>query len=122
MKFSEMTYSRPDIEAVKLAFENLVKRLEAAESYEVAKAVFMEKEEQEKHIQTQETLAHLRHTIDTRDKFYDDEMNFWNSAMPELQEYAQKWTMAMLNSPFRAEFEKEFALKIDKIKYSINLM
>ena len=49
-------------------------------------------------------------------------MNFWNSAMPELQEYAQKWTMAMLNSPFRAEFEKEFALKIDKIKYSINLV
>ena len=65
-------------------------------------------EEQEKHIHTQETLAHLRHTIDTRDKFYDDEMNFWNSAMPELQEYAQKWTMTMLNSPFRADFEKEF--------------
>lgn len=108
MKFSEMTYSRPDIQAVKLAFENLVERLVAAESYEQARDVFMEKEEQEKHIQTQETLAHLRHTIDTRDKFYDDEMNFWNSAMPELQEYAQKWTMAMLNSPFRADFEKEF--------------
>lgn len=59
MKFSEMTYSRPDIEVVKLAFEKLVERLAAAESYEQARAVFMEKEEQEKHIQTQETLAHL---------------------------------------------------------------
>ena len=53
MKFSEMIYSRPDIEAVKLAFEKLVERLAATESYEQARAVFMEKEEQEKHIQTQ---------------------------------------------------------------------
>ena len=108
MKFSQMPYSRPDIEAVKKDMQELVQRLTNAESYAEAKAVFLEKEEQEKHLDTLATLAHLRHTIDTRDEFYDQEINFWNSAAPELEEYSQSWTMAMLNSPFRADFAAEY--------------
>ena len=108
MKFSEMSYSRPDLDAVKEQMKDLVARLTAAQDYAQAKAVFLEKEEAEGHIMTLSTLAHVRHTIDTRDKFYDDEMNFWNSAMPELQQYTQEWKMALLKSPFRAEFEAEY--------------
>ena len=35
-------------------------------------------------------------------------MKFWNAALPELQEYQQQWTMAMLQSPFRADFSAEY--------------
>ena len=108
MKFSQMPYERPDLEAVKSQLQELTKRLSEAESYAAAKAVFLEKEEKEMHIATLSTLANVRHTIDTRDAFYDEEIKFWNSAMPELQEYSQAWTMAMLASPFRAEFEQEY--------------
>ena len=62
----------------------------------------MEKEQLEKHVETLATLAHIRHSIDTRDAFYDAEAKFWNEAQPELQEYVQAWTMAMLQSPYRA--------------------
>ena len=108
MKFSEMSYKRPDLDAVKAQLKDLVADLTNAQDYEQAKAVFLKKEEAESHIGTLSTLAHVRHTIDTRDKFYDDEMNFWNSAMPELQEYNQEWKLALLKSPFRADFEAEF--------------
>ena len=108
MKFSQMPYNRPDLESLKEQLKTLVARLEASKRYDEAKAVFMEKEEMEKHISTLSTLAHLRHTIDTRDAFYDEEIKFWNGAMPELQEYSQAWTMAMLKSPFRSDFEAEF--------------
>jgi len=108
MKFSQMPYNRPDLESLKEQLKTLVARLEASKRYDEAKAVFMEKEEMEKHISTLSTLAHLRHTIDTRDAFYDEEIKFWNGAMPELQEYSQAWTMAMLKSPFRPDFEAEF--------------
>ena len=39
----------------------------------------------EKHYFTMYTLASVRNTIDTRDEFYDAEMNFYNREMPLLQ-------------------------------------
>ena len=108
MKFSQMPYERPDLEGMKQTLSGLVERLKGAASYEEAKAVFLERERELKHIDTQVTLASIRHSIDTRDQFYDGEETFWNGAMPQLQEYMQAWTMAMLASPFRKDFEAEY--------------
>ena len=83
MKFSQMPYERPDLEAVKKQLAALTERLEKAESYEAARAVFLEKEEEGKHVDTLATLVNVRQSIDTRDQFYDDEMQFWNAAAPE---------------------------------------
>jgi M3 family oligoendopeptidase len=108
MKFSEMTYVRPDLDTVKKELTEITKRLVEATTYEEARAAFLEKETCDKHVQTAATLAQIRHTIDTRDKFYDEEQNFWNEAEPKLQEYDQKWTQAMLEGKFRKEFEEEY--------------
>ena len=108
LKFREMPYERPDGEALKTSMRTLTEKLRAAGSYEAAKAVFLEKETLSKHIQTLATLAQVHHTIDTRDKFYDEENGFWNQLSPELEEYSQEWTKAMLVSPYRADFEKEY--------------
>ena len=108
MKFSEMPYQRPDAEALKAGLQALTERLKAAKTYAEAREVFLEKEREGKHVATASTLASVRHSIDTRDKFYDDEMKFWNSFLPELEEYSQQWTMAMLESPFRADFAAEY--------------
>lgn len=108
MKFSEMPYERPDLEALKGQLSELTNRLKAAGSYAEAKTVFLEKEELERHLDTTATLASVRHSIDTRDAFYDGEEKFWNAARPELQEYMQAWTMAMLESPYRPDFTAEY--------------
>ncbi len=108
MKFSEMPYTRPDLEQEKAALREFTRRLREAGSYEEAKKVFLEHETAKKHLATAETLAEIRHSIDTRDKFYDGEVAFWNAAGPELQEYHQGWTKAMLESPFRSDFSKEY--------------
>ena len=108
MKFSEMKYVRPDAEAVKAQLKELTERLKNAADYAEAKAIFLEREESAKHIQTMGTLASIRHSIDTRDTFYDEEEQFWNAFGPELQEYSQAWTMAMLESPFKPDFAAEY--------------
>ncbi|MBR1811212.1 MAG: M3 family oligoendopeptidase [Clostridia bacterium] len=108
MKFSEMPYTRPDADAVKKELAAMTEELKAAQDYAAAKAVFLKQQTLEKHIDTLMTLAHIRHTIDTRDAFYDEEEKFFNSVMPEIQEYAQNWTAAMLASPFRADFAAEY--------------
>lgn len=108
LKFSEMPYKRPDLEAHKARLTDLTARLKAAKSYDEAKAVFLEMEEESRHVNSAASLASIRNTIDTRDEFYDGEMNFWNAAGPELKEYYQAWNIAMLESPFRPDFEKEY--------------
>ena len=108
MKFSEMKYARPDAEGVKAKVKELTERLAAAKSYDEARAVFIEKDDELKLVMSMFELANIRHSIDTRDEFYDAEINFWNSFMPEAQEYLQAWTMALLKSPFRREFSEEF--------------
>ncbi|MCD8384602.1 MAG: M3 family oligoendopeptidase [Clostridiales bacterium] len=108
MKFSEMPYERPNLEALKQEQAALTERLKQAKNYETAKQVFLENETMTKHVATQATLASIRHSIDTRDAFYDGEEKFWNAAMPELQAVSQEWTMAMLSSPFRADFAAEY--------------
>lgn len=108
MKFSEMPYERPNMDATKKEMVELTARLQKATDYATAKQVFLDKEILSKHLDTLANLANTRNNIDTRDSFYDAEVNFWNNALPELQTYEQKWTIAMLESPFRSDFAAEY--------------
>ena len=108
MKFSEMKYERPDFEKIKAEALSHIEKLNSARTYEEAKAAFLEDQEMTRHIMTAETLVSIRHSIDTRDKFYDEEQKLWNNTMPLLQEYGQQWNLALMNSPFRPQFEEEF--------------
>ena len=108
MKFSQMPYERPDLEGLKTQLAGLTERLKTAGGYEEARAVFLEREQAGRHLSTLVNLASIRHSIDTRDEFYDGEMKFWNAALPELQAYEQAWTKAMLESPYREEFSREY--------------
>lgn len=108
MKFSQMKYERPDLEAVKAELTKLTEELKSAENYDGARKAFVEFDAVKRKVGTQGTLASVRHSIDTRDEFYEAEKKFWNVASPELDEYFQNWTMALLESKFRTQFEEEF--------------
>ena len=57
MKFSEMPYARPDLDAVKQQFADLLARFKAAATYAEAHAVFLEEEKLNKHVDTLAQLA-----------------------------------------------------------------
>ncbi|MBQ1292186.1 MAG: M3 family oligoendopeptidase [Lachnospiraceae bacterium] len=108
MKFKEMPYTRPDLKQVTDRMEEMTKALAEASSYEEARAVFLKWDEEERHLDTMQELATIRHTIDTRDPFYDAEDTWWNNASPQIQEYAQKWLDELLKSPYRQQLSEEF--------------
>ena len=108
MTFPEMPYQRPDLAALKADYDAITARLRAAADYPAARAAFLENDALERHIQTLATLAGTRHSIDTRDAFYDGEKKFWNAADPELETCRDAFTAAMLESPFRADFAAEY--------------
>ena len=58
-------------------------------------------------VNTALSLAYVRHTIDTRDQFYDQENDFADEAGPALQETSQKVNRALLDSPLRAQLEEK---------------
>ncbi|MBR0172345.1 MAG: M3 family oligoendopeptidase [Lachnospiraceae bacterium] len=108
MRFQDMQYERPDKEAVKQDIKACTARLEEAADYKAARAAFLDMDNCMRHVQTLGTLAHIRHTIDTRDAFYEAEERFFNEASPEIEEYSNAFTKALLASPFRKEFAEEF--------------
>ena len=71
IKFSEIPYSRPDIDEVKDEITKLTDELKSADSYEKARDAFVRKDALERHLESVATVASIRHSIDTRDKFYD---------------------------------------------------
>lgn len=108
VKFKDMPYERPDLEAVKAEYARLAAELDAAETFEAAEAAFLEKDQLDRHTQTAAELAMIRHVIDTRDEFYDAEASFWDEAQPELQSAADAFTAALLATPFRAQLAEKY--------------
>lgn len=108
MKFSQMPYERPDTDALKTRITSLTEQLRAAADFVEADRIFLEADALKRHVATAETIAEVRHSIDTRDEFYKAEVEFWNVVGPELAEYYQNWTIALLESPYRAQFEEKY--------------
>ena len=69
--FSQMPYERPDLAAACAQVDELSRRMASAATLEEADAAFLEKDQLDRHVMTLETIAHIRHVVDTRDEFYD---------------------------------------------------
>lgn len=108
MKFSEMKYEKPDFEKLAERAEKIRAEIESAATFDDADKAFMEYNSYSKHIATLYSLAYIRHTIDTNDKFYDEQQEFWDSSLPQLQAYDNKIGKSLLDSKFRPQLEEKY--------------
>ena len=108
MKFKDMPYERISVESIKEEMKTLIQKLKEAKDFEEAEALFLENEKLQGHVFTMSSLAQVRHSINTEDKFYDEEENYWNNAYPQIQEFNQEWTKALLESPFKDDFARKY--------------
>ncbi len=110
--FSQITYRRPDMDALKKKLNKLLDALKKAGSYEEARAAYLSSLEETGHVETDYVVASIRNTLDTTDKFYDGEMRFFNRAVAMLMPVSKAFTEALLRSPYRAQFETEFGKQL----------
>mgnify|MGYP000794235952 FL=1 len=75
-KFSEIEYVRPDMEAEQEKVRAYTKALKEAKSYEELRGLFMEEKTREDAWATMAEVAQVRYTVDTRDSFYEGEVQF----------------------------------------------
>ena len=108
MKFSEMPYTRPDKDEILARTAEATARLRAAKTFEEAEAVYLEADRYSGEIATLATLAGIRHSIDTRDAFYEAESDWWDETSPLLAEGSNAFQQALFESPFRPRFEEKY--------------
>ena len=108
MKFSEISYNRPDVEAAKKFYTEAARGSPPRGASARLRPCSWRRRICSRQLDTMFTVAQIRHDIDTRDEFYNAEAGFIDSAAPELQEFTQRWDLAMLASPYRPEFERKY--------------
>ena len=75
-KFSEIEYVRPDMVAEQERIKEYTEALKGVRSYEELRGLFMEEKEREDIWATMAEVAQVRYTVDTRDSFYEGEVQF----------------------------------------------
>ena len=106
--FGQLKYERPDFEALKAFYEKLIGKVKNAKTYEAVKICMREEEEYSSRVSTMCTIASIRHTVDTSDKFYEEEDKYLNRQYPEAMPYMQGFSLALLDSPFKREIDAEY--------------
>ncbi len=108
MKFNEFTYKRPDLEKLQNEIVELTAIIGEGKSLEqeleAIKKYFALTDEYRTNVE----LAGIRNAVDTTNKFYEDEQNFFDENSPKLQEYFQAFDKKILKSSHKPALEKEF--------------
>lgn len=107
MKFQDYKYERPVFEDVKSQLEGLFATIENASSASEQLAAVKEVNKIRSYTQTMGTLASIRHSIDTRDEFYDGENQYWDEQGPLYDELSSKFYQLLVNSKYRDELQAE---------------
>lgn len=107
-KFSTLPYQRPDLEARRTQLARWQDAVEQAESFDALRALLFEMDRANGELSTQCAIAHIRHTLDTRDAFYEAEIHYLQDTLPTLGAAEVALSEAIASSPFRPDIEREF--------------
>lgn len=105
--FSELEYVRPDFDTAEAKAKELTQKVKEAKSYADVKAVILENDAVMSELYTMVTIAHIRNTLNTTDKFYEDEMAFIHQRAPEAEGSFVALTQAIVDCPFTAELDAD---------------
>lgn len=107
MKFKDMPYKRIDKEETEKKLRQLMEEFQAAKSGEEQFEVHKKWYEAVSKIETTMTIAAIRHSVDTADKFYDAEKNFYDEISPLINSWMVDYQKLMYHSPYRAYLEEK---------------
>ena len=115
VRFSEIKYERPDIEALKNLITEATEKVKGAKSVTEIRDAYFAVQELENATDSMYTVAHIRNTINTADPFYDGEMKWLREETAKTIPQYNAWQKALAESPFRKELEKEFGAQFFRL-------
>ena len=82
--FAMLEYKRPDLEAYRTKLIAWKNEVESAKNYQELRKLIFEIDCEKSALHTQYSIAYIRHTLDTRDEFYEAEITYWQNTLPTL--------------------------------------
>lgn len=108
MKFQDFPYNRPNLEEAKEAIFDHIHTIQKGEHIKAVKEAIQAIQVIQQDLNTNQELAMIRHSIDTRDAYYDNEVEFWNEQEPVINEWMTDYYRATLDSKFLPELADIF--------------
>ena len=99
MKFSEMTYTRPDIDALLADCKALAAKAAVAPDGDALVAVYYEQSRAFADYTTASQLANIHYTCDTRDAYWKAEQDFFDANGPAVANAQVEISRAFLSNP-----------------------
>lgn len=115
MKFKDYEYIRPDLNQMENSFSDLLEKFKNAKSAKEQSLVINEVTTLRNYFETMGTLASIRHSINTEDKFYEAEQDFMDENGPRYEKVVTDYYKELIKSPYRAELEKEWGEQFFKL-------
>ena len=99
MKFNEMTYTRPDIDALLAQCKVLAAKAAAAPDGDALVKLYYEQSEAFAEYNTAANLANIHYTCDTRDEYWKAEQDFFDANGPAVTNASVEISRAFLANP-----------------------
>lgn len=112
MTFESFPYTRPDIQAVTLAFEHNLTGFEKARALAVQSRFLNRLNDLRKTFWTMYNICYIRHTANTKDPFYEKENDYFDENLPAYEALTNRFFKALLDSPFRSALEKKYGRQL----------
>jgi len=112
MKFNEIEYRRPDIMALEEKFISLLNKFDKAENADIQNEIITEINKLRMDFQTMSTVAHIRYSIETTNKKYEVEQEYFDSNSPLYEGLVHNYYISIINSKFRNELEAKWGKQL----------
>ena len=106
MKFSDMPYSRPDLDAARKEYGGITEEFGKTDSADGQYRLILEHEKLSSDFDTMATIAYIRNSINTADPFYEKEMAFFDANSPVVNSLRQEFYKAVDGSRHKKELEE----------------
>ncbi len=115
MKFQDLVYERPVADEINNAINAQLMFFKLAKNAPTQEVVITEINKIFNQIDTMRALVSIRHTMDTRDSFYEEEQDFFDNFSPKVSEWQNKYYKSLCTSRFRKELEKTYGKHLFKL-------
>lgn len=112
MKFNEIEYNRPDFDGLVDEISKYLDELEGAKNKEEFFASHKKINDSFLLIDELYNIVSIRNSINTKDEFYDKELEFFHENMPRFDELKHRLSLIRLASRFRSDFEEKYGKAI----------
>ncbi len=115
MKFSEIIYKRPDINALQEKFHQLLDIYETADDFEIQNAVMKDINSLRMEFESMNTLSSIHYSIDTDNPNNEAEQKFFDDNLPLYEGLVHRYYECLIKSKFRTQLEEKWGKQLFEV-------